>query len=281
LVGLTAGAGLALALAGVGIAAGWAFFWLPLASGIYCGLSAGSFAYTTRRGKFVVWAGELDRLGLTGNEQLLDMGCGRGAVLILAAKRLPAGKVTGIDLWRSVDQSGNAEESARTNVALEGFAERVELVTGDMRALPFEDGGFDVVVSSLAVHNIIGADGRARAVLEAFRMLKPGGRLLLADLRNTEAYAATLRAAGATDVTVRGLGWRFGMADHSSRRAWSGRSSLEILRTSFEAVVPWATGGRSLERWLDGPACTERALIVDSIPATTRSPDRAASCQGC
>jgi arsenite methyltransferase len=45
------------------------------------GESATSFAYTTLRGKFTVWEAELDRLGLAGTESVLDLGCGRGAVL--------------------------------------------------------------------------------------------------------------------------------------------------------------------------------------------------------
>lgn len=56
-------------------------------------------------GKFKVWAQELKALGLRGDEQVVDLGCGRGAVLTMAARLVPRGKVTGVDLWRSVDQS--------------------------------------------------------------------------------------------------------------------------------------------------------------------------------
>ena len=52
-------------------------------------LSAASYLWTTRRGKFAVWAELLDALAMRGDERLLDVGCGRGAVLLLAAKRLP------------------------------------------------------------------------------------------------------------------------------------------------------------------------------------------------
>jgi ubiquinone/menaquinone biosynthesis C-methylase UbiE len=47
--------------------------------------------HTSRRGKFVVWAGLLEGLHLAGDEQVLDIGCGRGAVLVLAAHRLQGG----------------------------------------------------------------------------------------------------------------------------------------------------------------------------------------------
>ena len=61
--------------------------------------NATSFLYTTRRGKFRVWDEVLDDLHLRGDERVLDMGCGRGAVLTAVAKRLQTGRVTGIDLW--------------------------------------------------------------------------------------------------------------------------------------------------------------------------------------
>src|SRR4051812_41058852 len=61
----------------------------------------GSYLYTTLRGKFVVWAELLDQLKLRGDERILDMGCGRGAVLLMAAQRLTTGRATGVDLWRS------------------------------------------------------------------------------------------------------------------------------------------------------------------------------------
>jgi SAM-dependent methyltransferase len=176
-----------------------------LFGGLYTLASAASHLFTTRRGKFAVWAAELDRL--KGDERLLDLGCGRGAVLLLAAERLPEGRATGLDLWRSRDQSGNAARVTRANAETEGV--QIELVTGDMRDLPFGDTAFDVVVSSLALHNLHGDRARERAVREAYRVLRPGGLMILADLRHTAAYEATLRELGVVDVRRRDLGWRY------------------------------------------------------------------------
>jgi len=171
--------------------------------------NAVSFFYATTRGKFQVWDDILDELHLRGDERVLDMGCGRGAVLIAVARRLTGGQVTGIDLWSTHDQSGNSRGATLRNASLEGVEDRIAIETGDMRALPFADASFDVVVSSLAIHNIRRKSDRAHAVAEAWRVLKPGGRLAIADIRTTALYAETVRKRGATTLARRRLGWRF------------------------------------------------------------------------
>src|SRR5262245_47654906 len=124
----------------------------------------------------------------------------------MAAQRLPRGRAVGVDVWSAKDQAGNAEQVTRRNADLEGVADRVELHTADMRQLPFEDGSFDVVVSSLAIHNIAGAGERANALREAARVLKRGGKLAIADIRHTRAYAAELKACGLKVTERRSLG---------------------------------------------------------------------------
>lgn len=172
-------------------------------------LSASSYLYTTRAGKFRVWAKILTDLHLRGDESALDLGCGRGAVLLMAAQLLPQGKTTGVDIWQTRDQSGNNQAATESNARAEGVADRVELRTADMRELPFPDASFDLIVSSLAIHNIPARDGRIQAITEAARVLRSGGRLRIADFRHVDAYAARLRELGWQDVTKRNLGWRF------------------------------------------------------------------------
>ncbi|MBO0681830.1 MAG: class I SAM-dependent methyltransferase [Candidatus Dormibacteraeota bacterium] len=203
--------GLALVVVGVVFAIMRAGTWTvaPMLAGVYFLLSSAVYVHTTRIGKFQVWAGILLDLGLRGDERVLDMGCGRGAVLLRAAQLLPRGRAVGIDLWKGVDQSGNSPEATLRNAELEGVAGRVELRTGDMTSMPFEEASFDLVLSSLAIHNIQGAAGRAAAIDEAVRVLRPGGRLAIADIETTRTYVARLRERGMRDVGRRRLDWRF------------------------------------------------------------------------
>ena len=177
--------------------------------------SAASYLYSTGSGKRAMWARLLDELGLRGDEHVLDVGCGRGAVLKLAARRVPAGRAVGAAVWRRRHQSGNSRAAAEHNVVCEGVWGRVELVDADARDLPFPSASFDVVVSSLAISNIRDADGRAQALREAVRVLRPGGRLRIVD-EGADRYAAVLRDAGCTGVTVRQLDWRtwYGIPGH-------------------------------------------------------------------
>jgi ubiquinone/menaquinone biosynthesis C-methylase UbiE len=181
-------------------------------AGLFILAILGFYLHGTLRGKFVLWAELLDSLNLRGDERILDMGCGRGAVLLMAAQHLTTGRAVGVDLWRTIDQSGNSAEATQRNAVAEGVADRVELHTGDMMALPFDDDSFDVVLSSLAIHNISGRAGRERAISEAVRVLRPGGRLMIVDLRGTGQYQVQLAKLGMNDVGRRWLGWRYGIA---------------------------------------------------------------------
>ncbi len=168
---------------------------------IWCAISASVMVWGSRVGKLRLRDRILGELALRGDEQVLDVGCGRGLLLIGAARRLTKGKASGIDLWQKQDQSGNTIDTTRENARIEGVEARVDLATGDMRDLPFKSKRFDVVVSSWAIHNIYDAEGRRRAILEIARVLKPGGRVRIIDIRHTAEYEGLLREAGLIEVT--------------------------------------------------------------------------------
>lgn len=147
----------------------------------------------------------IDKLGLAGDENVLDVGCGRGLLLNGVARRLPHGRVFGIDLWQKIDQSGNSPEAAMENARIENVADRVEVRTADMRDLPFPDGSMDAVISSIAIHNVPDRDGRAKTIREIMRVLKPEGRIALQDIRHIDEYVKTLSDLGCRNIQLSGL----------------------------------------------------------------------------
>lgn len=188
-------------------------------------LGAALFWYASLRGKFILWEQILRSANVCDRRNALDLGCGHGMVAIMTARRAPAMTVVGIDLWRSVDQSGNTPEAAQANARMNGVDDRVRFDTGDMTALPYESNSFDLITASLAIHNIPSREGRRDAINEAVRVLSDGGTILIADIRRTKQYAQDLRAAG-LHVKTQPLGWR---------GWWSGPW---MATTSLSAVKP-------------------------------------------
>ena len=198
---LAIGGAAALVLAIVAFPLGWASLArMATRVAIGCLFGAGWMVWGSKVGK--VWGRDrlLDSLPWRGDEAVLDVGCGRGLLLIGAAKRLTTGKAVGVDIWQAADLSGNRPEATRENARLEGVSDRVEVKDGDARRLPFADGTFDVVVTEAVLHNIDNAAERDTAVREIARVLKPGGRLFIGDVRHTGRYAQVLRESGLEDV---------------------------------------------------------------------------------
>jgi arsenite methyltransferase len=169
--------------------------------GLVCLLMAWWMLYYSFFGKLRMRDALLDRLQWRGDEAVLDVGCGRGLLLIGAAKRLKTGKATGIDLWQAEDLAGNSPKATLANAEAEGVADRVEIRTGDARKLPFQADRFDTIVSNAALHNIYDSHERRNALREIARVLKPGGGLVIADIRHTAEYAQVLKASGIAEVT--------------------------------------------------------------------------------
>jgi len=130
----------------------------------------------------------LNMVSWTGNEQVLDIGTGKGLLMIGAAKRLTTGKATGIDIWNAEDLSGNNVESALQNAAIEGVAYKVEILNENVMDMSFADNFFDVIVTNMVIHNIYIKPGRKKACEEIVRVLKPGGTALVADFRHMREY---------------------------------------------------------------------------------------------
>jgi arsenite methyltransferase len=138
----------------------------------------------------------LNMLAWKGDEQVLDIGTGRGLLMIGAAKRLTEGRSFGVDVWSRTDLSGNSPEAALRNAELEGVRDKVQIKDADARNLPFAPDSCDYVLSNLCIHNIKSKEGRAAALSEIVRVLRPGGIALVSDFMYTNEYAAAFTAVG-------------------------------------------------------------------------------------
>ena len=139
-----------------------------------------------------------------GDEQVLDVGTGRGLLLIGAAKKLTTGHAFGIDVWNAEDLSSNAFENTQQNIALEGVTEKCTLLSEGAQKMSFADASFDVIVSNLCLHNIYDKAVRAQALQEIVRVLKPGGIAIISDYKLTSEYAKAFSAAGLSVEKNRG-----------------------------------------------------------------------------
>ena len=112
----------------------------------------------------------LDRIErLAPGRRALDLACGTGLVTLPLAQR--GFHVTG------VDHSPAMMEIARQKVDAAGLQDRVELLEGDIRSLPFDDGSFDVVVCRGVIHHLDDEAAQAALAREVRRVLVPGGVL--------------------------------------------------------------------------------------------------------
>jgi SAM-dependent methyltransferase len=157
-------------------------------------------AYWSKAGKQRYRDFLLAQIPWTGTEHVLDVGCGRGLMLVGAARLLTTGHADGVDIWQAKDLSGNSPEATLRNAKIEGAEDRVTVHTADMRHLPFAAATFDVVLSCAAIHNVPSRSDRGVVIAEITRVLRPGGYAVIDDIRNLGEYAADFAAQGASEV---------------------------------------------------------------------------------
>jgi ubiquinone/menaquinone biosynthesis C-methylase UbiE len=137
-----------------------------------------------------------------GTEQVLDVGCSTGMLLNGCARKLTTGKAIGIDLWEQ--PIAGSSSVLMTNARAEGVADKVSYQTMDARHLTFENGCFNVVVSSFALHHIgTQREDRETALNEMIRVLARGGYLSLMDVGSMIELADQVIAQAGLEIISR------------------------------------------------------------------------------
>jgi arsenite methyltransferase len=165
-------------------------------TGGYCLLGAGLMLAYSLYGKFKHRDRMLNYVSWTGNEQVLDIGTGKGLLMIGAAKRLTGGKSVGIDIWNAEDLTGNNIQNALNNAELEGVSDKIEIKNENVMDMSFADDTFDVIVTNMCIHNIYNAEGRKTACKEIARVLKLGGTAIISDWRHVKQYNRNFKELG-------------------------------------------------------------------------------------
>ena len=189
----------------------------------------------------------LDLAALAPGERVLDLGSGSGTDVFCAALQVgPSGRVVGVDFTdEQIDKATRLRDR-------DGFAQ-TEFVEGSIDDLPFEAASFDAVISN-GVINL--SPVKHRVFSEAARVLRPGGRLGIADIvsgrplkertrRNVELWAACIAGAiprNSYVITLEAAGFRVGEVrtndyDFISERALNACSTYGVESISLAAVM--------------------------------------------
>jgi len=185
---------------------------------------------------------------LQPGQTVLDLGSGAGFDCFLAAGAVgPSGRVLGVDMTN--DMVLKARENAEKN----GFA-NVEFRLGEIEALPVEDRSVDVIISNCVINL---SPEKERVFKEAFRVLKPGGRLAVADIVATAPLPEEVRGDWAAYTGC--------MAGASQ----VGALEEMLVSAGFEAIkiAPKDTSRSFIREWLPGSRI-EDYLVSATIEAT-------------
>jgi ubiquinone/menaquinone biosynthesis C-methylase UbiE len=159
--------------------------------GIVTTIAWGLARYVIPGNRITIAHNIISMLGLSGKEKILDIGSGRGLYAIEAAKQLDNGKVVAIDVWdpsavphlkfqhKLSQPTGNSLNNAVHNAELSGVKNKIKFINMDANHLEFDADTFDIAICGFILGHL--KKHRTHAIKEVFRILKPGGKLVLVD----------------------------------------------------------------------------------------------------
>ena len=163
---------------------------------VYCALGAGLMLMYVKYGKFRHRDAMLNLATWRGDESVLDIGTGKGLLLIGAAKLLTTGKATGIDIWSETDLTDNAAVNTMYNATAEGVENKITVLSMNAAKMEFADESFDIILSNLCIHNIKRKGDRKNACIEIARVMKKGGIGLICDFIHIFEYRKVFKECG-------------------------------------------------------------------------------------
>jgi arsenite methyltransferase len=196
-----------------------------------------------------------DLADLGEGEEVLDLGSGSGMDVFFAARQVgPTGRVVGVDITR--EQLAKAE-----NLRVEGGFDQVTFVEGHIEDLAFPDASFDVVISNGVINLSV---DKKQVFAEAARVLRPGGRLAIADIiaetelttqivANTDLWASCIGGAAQQDAyqeAIEGAGLRLELMKKNRYRFLSDRARNASERYGVKSVSALARKQEKKGSWL-------------------------------
>ncbi len=126
----------------------------------------------------------VSKVAIETGATILDIGAGSGSLAIKTAKKNKQSSIKAIDYWGSNWQY--SKQQCTNNAKIEHVDQQIEFIKASASELPFASATFDVVISCLTFHEVKDTNDKSVAIIEAFRVLKKGGKFVFFDLFNDE-----------------------------------------------------------------------------------------------
>lgn len=186
---------------------------------------------------------EVARLAdLQSGESLLDVGCGFGAAALMFQQQYEVSKVVGVNVTE------HHLEFARASAEERGVQDTVSFRFGDATRLPFDDQSFDKVI---ALESAFHFDSREAFLGEAARVLKPGGRLTLADVVPLQPKKGQIRKYVASKLWLVPPANNYGPDEYAHKLQEAGFEHIELRSVGDEVYpgyVDWTLSPENLKR---------------------------------